>query len=255
MHEKKILIPLPLEDFDPSEVAIPWRIFSEASFDVVFATPTGAKASADRRMLDGNHLGPLKEVLRADENARSAYRLLADDERFASPLRYADIDPSAFQGLHLPGGHAPGMRAYLESDAVQRVVVHFFEHDLPVSAVCHGVVLVARSVDRSGRSVLSGRKSTCLLKTQENLAWNLTRLWLGDYYRTYRESSVEDEVRRALGEDGEFLSGPLPLRRDAPDHLEPGFVCQDGNYLSARWPGDVHSLAHRFVALLRQPRP
>ena len=46
MHEKKILIPLPLEDFDPSEVAIPWLIFRDAAFDVVFATPTGAGSPA-----------------------------------------------------------------------------------------------------------------------------------------------------------------------------------------------------------------
>jgi len=29
-----------------------------------------------------------------------------------------------------------------------------------------------------------------------------------------------------------------------------GFVVEDGNYLSARWPGDVHTLSLKFVELL-----
>jgi hypothetical protein len=31
----------------------------------------------------------------------------------------------------------------------------------------------------------------------------------------------------------------------------PAFVTQDGNYVSARWPGDAYLFAKRFLALLR----
>ena len=31
------------------------------------------------------------------------------------------------------------------------------------------------------------------------------------------------------------------------------FVVRDGNYLSARWPGDVHRFAREFSALLARP--
>ncbi len=30
----------------------------------------------------------------------------------------------------------------------------------------------------------------------------------------------------------------------------PAFVVRDGNYLSARWPGDVHTFARRFAEML-----
>ena len=54
---KKILIPLPSYGFDPTEVAIPWKVLNEAGFDIVFATPDGHEARADRLMLCGERLG------------------------------------------------------------------------------------------------------------------------------------------------------------------------------------------------------
>jgi hypothetical protein len=30
----------------------------------------------------------------------------------------------------------------------------------------------------------------------------------------------------------------------------PAFVVEDGNYLSARWPGDAYLFARRFLALV-----
>ncbi len=46
-------------------------------------------------------------------------------------------------------------------------------------------------------------------------------------------------------------SGPLPLKRDSLEHPEHGFCVRDGNYLSARWPGDAHRFALELVAMLR----
>jgi protease I len=77
----------------------------------------------------------------------------------------------------------------------------------------------------------------------------LTGLWLGRYYRTYPQT-VEAEVREALGPSGRFHRGPTPLLRDAPGRLERGFVVEDRNYLSARWPGDAHLFGTRFADLL-----
>jgi hypothetical protein len=34
------------------------------------------------------------------------------------------------------------------------------------------------------------------------------------------------------------------------DDERPAFVVEDGRYISARWPGDVHTFATRFSRLL-----
>ncbi|MDC0893267.1 type 1 glutamine amidotransferase domain-containing protein [Pseudomonadales bacterium] len=60
---KKVLIPLPSYGFDPTEVAIPWKLLSEAGFEPVFISPAGTQASLDKRMLKGIVLGGWKSTL------------------------------------------------------------------------------------------------------------------------------------------------------------------------------------------------
>jgi protease I len=246
-----VLIPLPRSDFDPTEVAVPWRILQAAGHRIVFATPDGGPASADPVMVTGAGLGLLAGMLRADTNGRSAYQALQHDPAFQQPLAYAQLKAAEFDGLILPGGHAAGVRPYLESAALHALVVEMFALDRPVGAICHGTVVAARSRDAQGRSVLHGRRTTALTAQMELSAWWLTRAWMGDYYRTYPET-VQSEVTRALAGPRDFENGPVSLHRDSPDRLDLGFVVRDGNYLSARWPGDAHRFATEFARLLVQ---
>ena len=110
------------------------------------------------------------------------------------PINYAWPRIADVQGLLLPGGHAPGMKSYLESSVLQSLVAAAFAARLPVGAICHGVVLAA---------------------------------------------------------SGDFKRRPVSTRRDAPDHLERGFTVRDGQYLSARWPGDAHRSATEFAGMVQ----
>jgi len=244
-----ILMPLPETDFDPTESGVPWRILTERGHTVLFATPEGLPARCDERMLEGTGLGILAPMLRADVHGRLAYEAMAQCPEFRAPLRWEDIKVAQIDAVLLPGGHAPGMRPYLESEELQMLVAECFRVDKIVAAICHGVLLAARSNATDETSVLHERRTTALLKTQEMLAWTLTFVWLGDYYRTY-QVSVQDEVRACLSSPEQFVSGPLPLRRDSPQHPEHGFCVRDRNYLSARWPGDAHRFALELAAML-----
>ena len=247
----KALIATSTQGFDPTEVAIPWKILSEAGVDVRFATDTGQQASPDQIMLTGAGLGPFKRVLIARKDAREACAALLKDPHFQKPTDYAAINPTEFDGLLLPGGHAKEVRPYLESKVLQKAIVAFFKAQKPVAAICHGVIAAARAIDpATGKSVLHGRRTTALLERQELAGYRLTKRWMGDYYLTY-PVTVEAEVTAALQSPDDFIAGPLPLLRDSPDHLARGFTQQDGQYLSARWPGDVYNFAESFLALLQ----
>jgi len=53
----------------------------------------------------------------------------------------ADVDPSEYDALCVPGGRAPEyLRGY---DAVIEAVQHFFEADKPVASICHGPQILA----------------------------------------------------------------------------------------------------------------
>jgi putative intracellular protease/amidase len=285
MSSKPVLIVLPQRDFDPSEVAISWQLLRSAGHRVRFATADGRAAVADPLMLTGEGLDPwarlpglrrlklLGLLLRARRGAREAYGRLLEDAEFRQPLTYAQLQVADFDGLLLPGGHwARGMRAYLENQVLQAFVGAFMASNKPLAAICHGVLLVSRSPGGEGRSALYGRKTTALTWAMEKSAWNLTRFygrfWEPDYYRTYREApgepagymSVQAEVSRALASPADFLDVPKGapdylrktsgLHRDSPSDSRPAWVVCDGNYISARWPGDVHTFARRFIALL-----
>jgi protease I len=242
-------MPLPTQDVDPTESGVPWQVLTDAGHQVVFATPSAQLPRADPRMLTGHGLGLLKPFLAANRHGRLAYLAMQASPAFRAPLAYSALRAEDDDAMVIPGGHAPGMREMIESHVLQGIVSAMFAAGKPVAAVCHGVLLVVRSLGPDGLSVLHGRTTTALLKSQELLAWNLTRLWLGDYYRTYPQT-VQDEICEALASPSDFITGPLPLRRDAPGKLRPGFVHRDGNYLSARWPGDVHKFAHTLVEML-----
>ncbi|MBI2059249.1 MAG: DJ-1/PfpI family protein [Nitrospirae bacterium] len=241
---------LPESDFDPTEVSVPWSVLTAAGYEVKFATPSGKRGHADPRVLTGKGFGPFKPFLAAREEGRELYGRLEKDPAFGSPISYEQIAPDAFDGLILPGGHAPGMKPYLESPELQKRVAHFFEADKPAGAICHGVLIPARVVSpKTGRSVLYGRKTTALLKSMELSGWAITAAWLGNYIRTY-PTPVEDEVRSVLKSRDDFIRGPMSLRRDSASRPERGFAVVDGNYVSARWPGDANRFAREFLRVL-----
>lgn len=292
MPALNILMPLPSQDFDPSEVAVTWRILRAGGYTVSFATPDGQRAHADPRMLSGEGLDPwgwvpgLKKLrligllLRAQSGARQAYQALEQDPNFLHPKRYDELRTQDWDALVLPGGHARGMRPYLESRTLQAFVADFFEsvntqgQHKPVGAICHGVLLAARSIStQTGKSVLFGRKTTALTWKLERSAWHVTkylaRFWDSSYYRTYTEDkgepagywSVEMEVKRALAKDDDFCDVPPSTEhylrktsgmvRDTLIDARAAWVVRDGNYISARWPGDVHTFGKAFVDMLQ----
>lgn len=279
-----VLIPLPALDFDPTEVAVSWSVLTGLGHRVSFATPDGQPAAADPIMLSGRGLdawspipllGELKLfglLLRAKADARRAYAAMLADPAYQAPTPWASLRASDYDGLLLGGGHrARGMRPFLESPALQALVAETFAAAKPVAAICHGVLLAARSRAADGRSVLHGRKTTALTWKQEKAASaiaHIGRFWDPNYYRTYTEGpgqpegymSVQHEVIRNLASPADFLDVPADdplfakktsgLARDTAADASPAFVVRDGNYVSARWPGDAHTFARTFAEVL-----
>jgi len=249
----KILIPLPSYGFDPTEAAVPWKLLSEKGFDITFATPNGKKAQGDRIMLTGERLGIFKGLLMARKDAVDAYNLMFESEEFNNPIKYDEINEEDYDALHLPGGHDKGVKEYLESPILQRVISQFFKKNKKIGAICHGVLLLARSKDeKTNKSVLYDYKTTSLLKSQELLAYRLTKLWLKDYYLTYPEITIEDEVISVLKDKSQFIHGPRPIFRDSLNNTKYGFFVRDRNYISARWPGDIYSFTLAFTKMLKE---
>jgi putative intracellular protease/amidase len=243
----RVLVPLPDHDFDVTEVAVPCKVLRDAGHELTFATEeSGVLPAADPLLLTGVLFGRLG----AEPEPKGFYQELIETPEFRKSIAWRDVAPDRFDGLLLAGGHAPGMRQYLGSQVLQAQVAEFWELRRPVAAICHGVLVLARAQSR-GESLLHERRTTCLPKYLERLAYFSTAWKLGRYYRTY-EAYVEDEVRAALSEPASQLRrGPISFgARDSFGDSSPSFLVEDENYLSARSPGDAYAFAHRFAEML-----
>jgi putative intracellular protease/amidase len=229
----RVLLPLPDAGFDVTEVAVPWKLLTEAGHQVVFATESGGTPAADPLLLTGVLFGQLG----AEPEPKQLY---ADMLPTIRPITWAAMDTS-YDALLLPGGHAPGMRQYLGSALLQERIRDYWATGKPVAAICHGVLPLARA------GVLRGVRTTCLPKYMERSAFLATAWLRGRYYRTY-PAYVEDEVRSS---GAVFVRGPrvLSKRGTRTDH-SPAFTVRDDHYLSARWPGDAYLFGEQLVGML-----
>lgn len=243
----RVLCPLPDRDFDPTEAAVPWRLLTRAGHEVVFATERGDVPECDPLLITGVIFGELG----AKAEPKQLYAEMAASKELAAPITWAAIDPAAYDALLLPGGHAPGMKQYLGSALLQEKVAAFAATGKPVAAICHGVLVLARARDpETGKSVLHGRRTTCLPHYMEKVAYTLTAWKHGRYYRTY-DAYVEEEVVAALEDPSHFERGPFTLMKHGSSSSDAGaFVVEDGNYVSARWPGDAFLFAKKLLARL-----
>jgi len=118
-----VLIPLPAQDFDPTEVAVSWKVLSSLGHEVRFATPAATPAEGDALMVTGQGLDPWSPVpglarfvgigrlLAADGRARAAYdelvsappsSILSVGTTSASILSTACSSPAATGTRHAP---------------------------------------------------------------------------------------------------------------------------------------------------------
>jgi len=250
----KILMLLPNEEFDPTEAGVPWRVLRQAGHDVYFATGDGTQARCDQITLSGEGLngeslgGMLKSLAAKPDNA-DIYRQMERDKNFQNPMAWKNVKPDDFGALVLPGGHAPGMKPYLESDEVFSICRNFFKREAPVASICHGILALARSKNAQGQSILHGYQVTGLNNFQEKIAYKMTKKTMGKHYQTYPET-VQDEVSRALINPKDFKPGPIYPAFGTAKNPNKGFVVKDRNLITARWPGDVYKLAYGFTQML-----
>lgn len=282
---KPVLFILPSHDFDPSEVAISAKIIRNNGYMIEYATPKGEIAKPDEIMLYGRGLDIWGNIpilnnfilfgrfLRANKNARIAFENISQSFEFNNPIKYENAKAQNYCGLIIPGGHkASGMRPFLENSILQNLILEFAQKNMPIGAICHGPLLLARTINpETNKSIIYGRKCTALtwdLEQKANKIANILRYWDKNYYRTYKENknqnygfnSVEAEIKRLIGKEN-FINVPknsnnyfiktAGIFRDNENDFTPSFIVKDENILSARWPGDVHAFANEFVKIIK----
>jgi protease I len=98
--------------------------------------------------------GPEKRVyhlVQHDRHPEWDITVEAPGYRLAADIAFRDVKPADYLGMVISGGRAP---EYLRYDPdLMRITRHFFEKNLPVASVCHGIEIVARAGVIKGRLV------------------------------------------------------------------------------------------------------
>lgn len=111
------------DNFEDSELLVPYYRLKEAGLQVVLA-------SMKTGLIKGKH----------------GYEVPVD-------TTLGEVDPGQYSILVLPGGKAP--EAVRKEVKAQEIARHFFEHDKPVAAICHGPQTLISA------GLLKGRRATC----------------------------------------------------------------------------------------------
>ncbi|KXJ85071.1 class I glutamine amidotransferase-like protein [Microdochium bolleyi] len=233
---------------DPTETAVPYAAFKAAGYDVSFVTEAGKTPECDKKMLEG----VTQKLLGATKGVVSLYSKMALSPEFRSPKSWSspDFTLEAYDIVIFPGGHDKAVRQVIDSPRVHELVVnHFPRTQKPsrkiVGAVCHGVMVLSSSKDpATGHSVIRNCDTTALPSKFEQGAYWGTKLFLGDYYKTYGAGSedVQQSVTKVLAAPSQFKGT-----------LNPGpFIVEDQhyNYISARYPGDAELFSEEIIKLV-----
>jgi putative intracellular protease/amidase len=238
MEQIKILMPLPDNDFDPTEACIPWLACHTMGWTVEFSTENGIVAQADPHKLKG----PLPGILSANAAAKAAHQQMSEDQAYQAPIPYADIDPKRYQALILPGGDGLRMHQYLDSTVLREKVLKLWQRDILIGAICHGILVLARTINpQNGHSLLYGYKVTATPKSLDLFGYYGDK-WLVKHGYIMYPKCIMDEVKQSL-------ENPEDLSR-GPGILTP-YAVADRNLISARWYGDAEAFAQQFREALQ----
>jgi putative intracellular protease/amidase len=121
-----------------------------------------------------------------------------------NPLSWASptFSLAPYDLVFIPGGHDKAVRQLIDSAALHKHLADYFPQTRKpsrktVAAICHGPQVLAATSLPDGKSVLHDATTTALPGMMEGFIFWATRLFLGDYYKTYGAGTdnVETIVR------------------------------------------------------------
>ncbi len=138
-----------------SEVAHPWHVFTEAGYEVEFASPEGGFAPMDPKSFDLND--PVNKAFWHDLDAVQGV---------VSTQALGDLDPSHFAAIFFAGGHGT-MWDFPDALSVREAIARHYASGGVVGAVCHGpAALVGVEID--GVPLVKGKIVTGFTNEEED---------------------------------------------------------------------------------------
>jgi putative intracellular protease/amidase len=146
--------------FWAEELVVAHQTLLDAGHTVQVATPGGRKPTVDQVSLAVESAG-------GEERAKGFRDYLAAiDAELSHPLVLADVHPSAYDAVVMPGGHGPMADLYKDAD-LGRLLATLDRDGKIIAPFCHGPAGLLSAVDDGGAFVFAGRRLTVFSNEEE----------------------------------------------------------------------------------------
>ncbi len=176
-----------------AEITHPYLAFTEAGYQVDFASPDGGPVEfdgfSDPRHESGYSAGDLIS-LGFIHSAPLMARLTA-----TTPV--SDVDVTQYDAVFLAGGQSP-MYTFIDNAPLHAFVRRVWEAGKILAVVCHATCVLLKVTDTSGRLLVEGRTWTGFADAEEAFADQ----WVG---RRIQPFWIETEARKLNGTN--FITG------------------------------------------------
>ena len=141
-----------------SEAAHPWKVLSQAGYEIDFVSPKGGKAP-----VDGFDL--------SDEINAEFWNDDSVKKKIDNTLIPSEIKPSDYLAIHYVGGHGT-MWDFPNNEALAKIATSIYESGGAISAVCHGPAALI-NIKLSDSSYLVDGKKVSAFTNEEEIALEL----------------------------------------------------------------------------------
>lgn len=209
-----------------AEVSHPYWEFTQAGYEVEFASPNGGEIAFDpysdpehESKLAGNDLVSL-----GFKKNPQAFALT----QHTQPV--SDINPATYDALFIIGGLGP-MQTMYKNARVERLVREFYVANKPVGIVCHATALLLTTKLPNGKLLVAGKKWTGYSNQEEDILDNNVKMKVNAF-------RIEDEAKKI--ENTSFVTAP-PFTP---------FVVKDGNLITGQQQSSGGEAARAVLSTL-----
>jgi putative intracellular protease/amidase len=151
-----------------NELMVPVIEMQKNAINLVFTTPSGNLPTLDKGSDDLSFFAS-KEEYRHAKSSLKDLGLLENAKIIKSFEEVKKMGLSMFDGIFVPGGHAP-MVDLAKSKELGEILTHFNSEKKPTALVCHGPVALLSTVDKTKKWIYKDYKMTVFSNKEEKIA-------------------------------------------------------------------------------------
>jgi putative intracellular protease/amidase len=233
-----------------NELVVPTMAVLNAGYDVVLATPSGAKPVLDEVSRVALHFGNSVERL------QEAVRFVEEHPVMQKPRSLRAVleeGLEGYTGLFVPGGQAPVVDL-MQDPTLGEILRHFHEHQKTTALLCHGPIATLAALPHAGEyraALVEGNvaKASSLAKGWQYAGYRMT-IWSNLEERWLEDNILHAKVLFRTVDALQTAGGEVTTSTKVfVPHIE-----EDRELITGQNPASDHALAGALVNALDQRR-